>query len=148
MASFDIAVSDFHSGKLGALQQLQWTKRLVEFSDFIGPKFRKILQDEAPVDSGRLRSSIRYSRVTLVGSVRIRWTAHVPYAPFVIEGTKAHRITAVAARTLHWTTSGGGERFAHSVWHPGTKPNDFPKRAADKADLGLDFRLIMLRGLI
>lgn len=148
MASFNISVSDFHSGKLGALQQLQWTKRLVEFSDYIGPKFRKMLQEEAPVDSGRLRSSIRYTRQTLIGSVHIRWTANVPYAPFVIEGTKAHRITAVAARTLHWKTGSGSGGFAKTVWHPETKPNNFPKRAADKADLGLDFRLIMLRGII
>jgi hypothetical protein len=148
MASFDIAVSDMHSGKLGALKEFQWTKRLVEFADVAGPKFRRLLQQEAPVDTGRLRNSSRYSRETRIGSVHIRFTANVPYAPFVIGGTKAHRITAVAARTLHWSTGSGSGAFAHSVWHPGTKPDNFPQRAADKADLGLDFRLIVMRGLI
>jgi hypothetical protein len=57
------------------------------------------------------------------------FTANTPYAGFVTDGTRAHQISAVAARFLHWTDDSGFGHFAKTVQHPGTKPNPFGKEA-------------------
>jgi hypothetical protein len=51
-----------------------------------------------------------------------------PVAAYVTYGTRPHTITARNARALHWT-SAGGEFFARSVQHPGTKANPFMEEA-------------------
>lgn len=119
----------------------QWhgTASLVAASDRIGPPFRDLLKRAAPVGQapndprpGRLRDSIRYSRNTTGGAVRMSFTAHVPYAKYVLGGTTPHLIEPRAARALHWF-DGGGDRFAMRVHHPGTAPNRFPGKALDEA---------------
>ena len=111
------------------LRRFQWTRAAVLWLDEVGPVVRAALKEAAPVGkgprAGRLRDSIRYQRFTQIGtSARGEFTANTPYATYVIKGTRAHRITAKAARTLRWE-SGGQTHFARSVMHPGTKPNHF-----------------------
>jgi Bacteriophage HK97-gp10, putative tail-component len=116
--------------------RFSWTKAAVEWADEAGPMVRAALKAEAPVGKtdlsgrkgGRLRDSIRYERETAVGSVTMVFTANVPYAGFVIEGTGPHVITASAARALQFEFQ-GAVTYRRSVQHPGTKANDFPERA-------------------
>jgi len=104
---------------------------LTKWADLVGPEMREALKDKAPVGqgagAGRLRDSIRYERETFGGGLTMRWTANVPYARYVIDGTAPHEIRPVAARALHWGGKPGV--FAKVVHHPGTQPNDFPEKA-------------------
>jgi hypothetical protein len=50
--------------------------------------------------------------------------AVAPYASWVHDGTKPHRILPRAKKALRWT-KGGKFVFAKSVWHPGTKKDQF-----------------------
>lgn len=122
-------------------RQFRWTVAAVKWADKVGPMARTRLKEEAPVSTesqwnqhaGRLRDSIRYERKTDVGSeIELKWTAHVPYAGYVVGGTRPHEIKATAARTLRWMWFGhapGAVAFAKKVHHPGTRPNPFNLRA-------------------
>lgn len=119
------------------LSRFKFATRLIEWSDEIGPLMREELKKQAPVrrDSfvtgGRLRQSIRYRRTfTGIGGT-VQWTANTPYAEFVVRGTQPHDISAKATRALRFMDKGGGVAFARHVHHPGSKPDDFPKRAAE-----------------
>ena len=116
--------------------RFQFMQRLTRWADEIGPAFRSELQAQAPVGdplndthAGRLRGSIRYKRTTTADGVKIEWTAHTPYTPFVIHGTHEHDITPVAALALHFHDREGAEVFSRGTHHPGARANDFPKRA-------------------
>lgn len=112
------------------LARFSWTRAVVQWADESGPLVRTALKNAAPVGkglrAGRMRDSIRYERRTGNGAVTLRFDAHVPYAGYVLHGTRPHLITAKAARALHWSDS-GGDHFARSVRHPGTRPNPFPR---------------------
>lgn len=82
-----------------------------------------------PVDTGRLRASIRLERRrTLL--LRTQWTvgSDVYYAPFVNDGTRPHIIRPRRASVLRFQV-GGQTVYARVVHHPGTKPNPFLDRA-------------------
>jgi hypothetical protein len=120
------------SGSIPPLDRFNWNRAAVKWADTIGPIARTALKARAPVGkgerAGRFAASIRYDRRSTGGiSVAARFTANTPYAKYVIEPTKPHRITAKAARYLHWTDD-RGEHFAKSVMHPGTKGNDFAEQ--------------------
>jgi hypothetical protein len=106
---------------------------MVTFADVIGPKLARRIREHAPrgkgPKAGRLADSTRYTRQTRIGVVRMEFHSNVPYAPFVIRGTKAHDIVPKAAKVLHWTAPGGMGVFARRVHHPGTKPNPYPRAA-------------------
>lgn len=53
-----------------------------------------------------------------------------PYALYVHEGTKAHRIVPRSKKALYWT---GAAHPVKSVNHPGTKANKFMPRILDRA---------------
>lgn len=115
------------------LRRFQWTRAAVAWADEAGITGRTALKAKAPVgkgpNAGRLRDSIRYQRTTAVGrGITVSFTAHTPYAGFVIGGTRPHRIEARAAKALHWVGP-HGDVFRRSVWHPGTRPNPFPRKA-------------------
>lgn len=116
----------------GALGRFHWTAAAVAWADSVGPLVRDAIRHEAPVSAGpgggRLRDSIKYVRHTVVGGVDMEFGSPVPYAPIVVKGSRPHIIEAHAALALHWTDS-RGEHFARSVHHPGTKPNDFMRKA-------------------
>lgn len=62
-----------------------------------------------------------------VGTVMLN--PSVPYAQYVHEGTKRHKIRIKKKRSLRWA-AGDGFRFAKSVNHPGTAPDQFLYEAA------------------
>lgn len=103
----------------------------VHWADEIGPKIAQKLSQNAPKVTGRLAGSIRYQRETAAGAVEIQFHSNVPYAGYVIGGTKPHIIEPVAARALHWHDTRGADVFAMVVHHPGTKPNPFNQRTLD-----------------
>lgn len=49
-------------------------------------------------------------------------------ARFVIDGTRPHEIRPKTAKALFWE---GADHPVAIVHHPGTRPNDFVKRAID-----------------
>lgn len=136
------------------LHRFQFTSAVAKFADEAGPVIRDELKAKAPVASGpnavrpgRLRDAIRYSRSTTAGdTLKLEFSASPPYTKWVIGGTKPHLIEAVAARSLHFFDSAGGERFPRSVHHPGTQPNRFPRRALDSVqpEVTAMFRRTML----
>lgn len=82
---------------------------------------------QAPVDSGRLRASIR----TEQDASKVRVIADTPYAAAVHEGAKPHVITPKQARMLRFPTKAGEVVFAPKVNHPGNAPNPFLLRALE-----------------
>ncbi|MEW2127109.1 HK97 gp10 family phage protein [Streptomyces sp. NPDC007259] len=96
----------------------------------------------APVDTGRLRASIRIeSRRTL--TLRSVYTigSDVHYAPYVNDGTRPHVIRPKRAKALRFNV-GGRTVFAAVVNHPGTRANPFLDRALREvaASRGYSFR--------
>lgn len=86
----------------------------------------------APVDTGRLRASIRLERRrTLL--LRTQWTigSDVFYAPFVNDGTRPHIIRPKRAQVLRFRV-GGQTVYARVVHHPGNRPNPFLDRALEE----------------
>lgn len=96
----------------------------------------QFVRDEAPVKSGRLRDSI-----VAKGTGTARGVYSVYYGPYVAEGTKPHLIRPSKARVLVFQV-GGKTVFARQVNHPGTKANDFPRRAVDAAKPALQTLLL------
>lgn len=131
--------------------RFQWLKAATTWSDFAGPFVRNTLKNVAPVskgpNSGQLRRKIRYERRTTGDSVALWFGVSVPYAKYVISGTKPHVIRPTAARALRFTGR-SGVVFAKVVHHPGTRPNDFPARAMMIAGPVITERFnIVMRGL-
>lgn len=83
----------------------------------------------APVDTGRLRASIRVERRSTFG-LRQRWTvgSDVEYAPMVNDGTKPHIIRPRTKKALKFKM-GGKTVYAKVVHHPGTRARPFLDRA-------------------
>lgn len=96
----------------------------------------------APVDTGRLRSSIRVERRSFLG-FRSRWTigSDVEYAPMVNDGTRPHLIRPKNAKVLRFR-AGGQVVYAKVVRHPGTRARPFLDRALREvaAARGFSFR--------
>lgn len=95
-------------------------------------------QQEAPVDTGRLRSSLTVQPFKMTGPYKGEGGVGVskrtvPYAGFVMYGTRAHIIRARRARFLrfYWPKV-GRVVFFKSVNHPGTKANRFLERALNR----------------
>lgn len=63
----------------------------------------------------------------------------VHYAEFVIHGTAPHLILPVQKKALWWQ---GAAHPVPQVQHPGTAPNDFPKRAVERARPKLEVLLL------
>lgn len=96
----------------------------------------------APVDTGRLRASIRVeSRRTL--TLRSVYTigSDVEYADMVHNGTRPHTIRPKNAQVLRFRV-GGRVVYAKVVQHPGTRPRPFLDRALREvaASRGYSFR--------
>jgi hypothetical protein len=120
-------------GGPSALGRFKWQAAAVRWADTVGPIGRTALRARAPRGkgqrAGRFAMSIRYARRSTGGlSVEVRYTANTPYARYVIEPTRPHKITAKAARRLHFVDAQGKDHFPVSVNHPGTKGNDFHLR--------------------
>lgn len=115
-------------------QQLRgagWKAAARAWVDEVGPLVKRELQAKAPIaplNGGGLRKSIRYRSKILAGRAEITFTA-VDYARFVIDGTRAHEIRPRTKKALWWE---GAQHPVPVVHHPGTKPNDFVRRAIEQ----------------
>ena len=87
----------------------------------------RLLWSEAPVKTEKLRQSIRQRSRGLEGEV----TIGAPYAVFVATGTQPHIIRPARAQALRFEVA-GEVVFSTLVRHPGTKPNPFVRRAAER----------------
>lgn len=96
----------------------------------------------APVDTGRLRASIRVESRSILG-LRSRYTigSDVEYAAYVNDGTRPHIIRPRHAQALRFVI-GGRVVFAKVVHHPGTRARPFLDRALREvaAGRGYSFR--------
>ena len=87
------------------------------------------MQRTAPVRSGNLRDNHRVVHPS--GGVWQIGVVGVPYAGYVIDGTRPHEIKPKTASVLVFEIN-GQKVFARSVKHPGTKPNPYQQEAAKK----------------
>ena len=83
----------------------------------------------APVDTGRLRASIRIESRRLL-TLRSVYTigSDVSYAAYVNDGTRPHTIRPRTAKALRFVV-GGRVVYAKVVHHPGTRARPFLDRA-------------------
>lgn len=110
---------------------------LTQFLDDLSSDVEVLMKDESPVRLGDLQNSITTDSISM--TERLIWPT-VEHAAFVILGTRPHWIEAhhdsylgVSIRQgfLYWP---GADHPVRRVHHPGTSPNPFPDRAADRAD--------------
>lgn len=116
-----------------SLSSFRFSTIAAAWAEEIGPLVERALKAKAPVAKegarpGRLRDSIRSETTNTGRSVKLLFTASVPYAGFVLEGTRPHEIRPRRAQALHWK-DGSGDHFARVVNHPGTAANRFPEKA-------------------
>lgn len=76
----------------------------------------------APVNTGRLRDSIRFYRDSDGTWVVI---ADVPYSLVVHQGSRPHPIEPRRAKVLRFPSKGGSVVYTKRVNHPGTRPQPF-----------------------
>jgi hypothetical protein len=131
----------------------QWMVASAKWADTIGPVVLGGLRAAAPVGQpqevtnssplatrhriGNLRDSIRYSKDASETVTTATFTAYVPYAGYVIEGTRAHEIWPKSAKYLHFASRGteyfvGPKGTQAHVNHPGTAPNPFNRRVIEE----------------
>ncbi len=77
---------------------------------------------------GTFRDSITARTERSPGSLMIAYYSRVPYAPFILAGTRPHPITARNAPRLAFIGGDGAWHFPVTVSHPGTKPDRFPEK--------------------
>jgi len=96
----------------------------------------------APVDTGRLRSSITVRPSLSLRGPSVRVSADVSYATYVENGTRPHEIRPRRRKALKFKV-GGRTVFATVVHHPGTKGVHFMARAVREVGLrnGYNVRL-------
>lgn len=102
---------------------------LTTLLDDIGSDVEALMKDEAPVRLGDLQNSVTTDSVSM--TERIVWPT-MEYAPFVILGTRPHEINSSIMIEGNWFYIG---------MHPGTSPNPFTDRAADRADPFIETRM-------
>jgi hypothetical protein len=83
----------------------------------------------APRRTGKLASTI----VKDVGDGVAAIDVLVPYAMYVVKGTRPHIIRPVNASVLAFQSASGKMVFTRLVHHPGTKPNPWLQQAAEYA---------------
>lgn len=136
-----LTISNDPSAAEGLLSRLKWLEATVLAAETVRGPVLDELRREAPVakkvikgvEPGYLRDSIKSDITAGAGVVALRYSTDADYAGWVVDGTGPHEIVPRSATVLHWTdTDTGEEVFRRRVWHPGTQPNDFPGRAADR----------------
>lgn len=96
----------------------------------------------APVDTGRLRSSI-VSRRTSGRGVGYAVGTNVNYAADVEYGTAPHVITPKNGKALYWP---GAAHPVAKVNHPGTRAQPFLRPAVEKTEFFFRQNLAAIRG--
>lgn len=90
-----------------------------------GYVLRTALKAAAPKKTGAMAASIGFRTAGGTGGVTLTFFANQT-AQYVIGGTRPHLIRPRFRRALHWPGAAHPVRVVH---HPGTRPNDFRKRA-------------------
>ena len=132
-------IADFKSRFNVEAAAVRWMTATSSMIDTVGPLFMDALKRRAPyhpIESGggtqhpHLRDSFAWHRKMMgPGFMRMEISNKAPYFPFVVKGTKPHRIAPRPGHSmLAWHDSAGAAHFARFVNHPGTKPNDFVRR--------------------
>lgn len=126
--SLTMTVSGPASARFG---RFNWAEAAGIWGREAAPLGRGMLRAHAPMRTGKLRESISVRHEPSPGRYLIIFYTTVPYAKFVLEGTKPHVIVPRNARVLRWVANRGHGpvRYAMRVHHPGTKPDPFPERA-------------------
>lgn len=101
-------------------------RAIARWQDVAGGVLLKETQGEAPVKRGILRDSLYVQ----ASGTSVKVATKLPYAKYVVNGTRAHTIRPVGSKALRFRI-GSRVIFAKSVRHPGTKPNRFLQRALD-----------------
>ena len=115
-------------------------KQLQAFARFEAPQGR----------TGRFRQSIVAEAFETGTDGRIELSSGRPIGRFIRFGTKPHLIRGNPILAFQWAAgpAGPGTYFYRKVQHPGTKPDDFAKRAVTRwlprgriavRQIGLDF---------
>ena len=107
----------------------------------VGPMVVNRAKVLCPVDTGRLRASIR-------GQAQRTWTlrprfvvgSDVEYAEYVHDGTRPHRIPARPGGVLRFVMD-GRVVYARYVQHPGTTAKPFLDRAMREVTAGRGYRI-------
>lgn len=128
MGSIDIT---FDKSIADNIQQIadRLPSAITDFLDDVSSSLEVLMKDEAPVRFGDLQNSITTDTVSPLE--RLIWPS-MEYAPFVILGTRPHEINSAIQIEGNWVYIGT---------HPGTSPNPFPDRAADRADSIIEARM-------
>lgn len=92
---------------------------------------RAQLEHNFRTKSGMLERSVSVQQTGPAQAVVFLDRNVAPYAAMVHEGTRAHIIAPTRRKALRWS-SRGAFFFARRVSHPGTKPDQFLYKAADK----------------
>lgn len=103
-------------------------------ADRTGTRVQNEARRRAPVDTGRLRSSIVSRSEDRGRSYTVTVGTNVEYAEMVEKGTPPHRIYPRRARALYWP--GAAHPVAY-VNHPGTAPHPFLAPAIAMAEVWL-----------
>jgi hypothetical protein len=93
-------------------------------------RVRDAAKRQVGVKTGRLKRSIRvYNHTRLAYGQTLRIGTSVPYARYHHDGTKPHMIYPKRKQVLKFKSGAviGGDIFARSVHHRGTRPNRFLK---------------------
>lgn len=107
----------------------------------VGPRVVNRAKILAPVDTGRLRASIK-GELQGVWTLRPRFVVgtNVDYAEMVHDGTRPHVIRPRNARALRFMVN-GRVVYARVVHHPGTRANPFLDRALREVTAGRGYRI-------
>lgn len=115
-----------------------WAAGVRRWSHVAGPVVRDAMKAKAPVSpkigkykgSGAFRNSIQYQSKLTPPIARLEFGSPLFYAKFIRDGTRPHEIKARNRPTLAFQTFDGGPwSFPKVVQHPGTRPNEFARRA-------------------
>lgn len=135
--TFSVSVSGINV-LVGDLRELTQTSK-----DFVINRMAEIAEDSMIVGAGRHRKTgaleasivnrpIDRGRIVAHDSQYLIRAGGVDYAPFVVFGTRPHRIEPKDKKVLRWT-SGGNYVFARFVNHPGYIGDNYVYRAGDDA---------------
>lgn len=107
----------------------------------VGPRALNRSKILCPVDTGRLRASIK-GQLSRTWTLRPQYTisTDVEYAPYVHDGTRPHVIRPKNASVLRFEI-GGRVVYARVVHHPGTRARPFIDRAVREVTAGRGYRI-------
>jgi hypothetical protein len=121
--------------------RFDWPAAAAAWAGSVSPLARSAVSRAAPLGEGpyrgdarkpppgRLRTSMKARTEASAGQVMVVIYSTAPYAKYVVGGTRAHPIAARAGGRLAFIGGDGAWHFPQSVRHPGTRANDFPRRA-------------------